>query len=72
MFSKVPAYIRWLAPKGSMEVHEEAWNAYPYCRTVVTVRLAIYLLTTSCAKTEENICYYKTVELLTSCLHFAH
>lgn len=36
--SKVPAYIRWLAPKGSLEVHEEAWNAYPYCRTVVTVR----------------------------------
>jgi len=26
-----------LAPKGSMEIHEEAWNAYPYCRTVITV-----------------------------------
>ena len=37
--SKVPAYIRWLAPKGSLEIHEEAWNAYPYCRTVVTVRI---------------------------------
>ncbi|KAH9632696.1 hypothetical protein HF086_016895 [Spodoptera exigua] len=35
--SKVPAFIRLLAPKGSLEVHEEAWNAYPYCRTVLTV-----------------------------------
>ncbi|XP_046963715.1 phosphatidylinositol transfer protein alpha isoform [Vanessa cardui] len=34
--SKVPAFIRMLAPKGSLEVHEEAWNAYPYCRTVLT------------------------------------
>lgn len=35
--SKVPAFIRVIAPKGSLEVHEEAWNAYPYCRTVITV-----------------------------------
>lgn len=34
--SKVPAFIRILAPEGSMEVHEEAWNAYPYCKTVIT------------------------------------
>lgn len=33
IFSKVPGFIRMLAPKGSLEVHEEAWNAYPYCRT---------------------------------------
>uniref|UniRef100_A0A667ZET5 Phosphatidylinositol transfer protein alpha isoform n=1 Tax=Myripristis murdjan TaxID=586833 RepID=A0A667ZET5_9TELE len=31
--SKVPGYIRALAPKSSLEVHEKAWNAYPYCRT---------------------------------------
>lgn len=35
--SKVPAFIRLVAPKGSLEIHEEAWNAYPYCRTVLTV-----------------------------------
>lgn len=35
--SKVPAFIRLLAPKGSLEIHEEAWNAYPYCRTIITV-----------------------------------
>ncbi|XP_055305802.1 phosphatidylinositol transfer protein beta isoform isoform X1 [Sitodiplosis mosellana] len=34
--SKVPAFIRLVAPKGSLEIHEEAWNAYPYCRTVLT------------------------------------
>lgn len=34
--SRVPGYIRLLAPKGSLEVHEEAWNAYPYCRTIIT------------------------------------
>jgi hypothetical protein len=36
--SKVPAFIRLLAPRGSLEIHEEAWNAYPYCRTVITVK----------------------------------
>lgn len=36
-FSKVPAFIRLLAPKGALEIHEEAWNAYPYCRTVISV-----------------------------------
>ncbi|KAG0723985.1 Phosphatidylinositol transfer protein alpha isoform [Chionoecetes opilio] len=34
--SKVPGYIRILAPEGSLEVHEEAWNAYPYCRTIIS------------------------------------
>ncbi|ROT68009.1 hypothetical protein C7M84_013884 [Penaeus vannamei] len=34
--SKVPSFIRLLAPEGSLEVHEEAWNAYPYCRTIIT------------------------------------
>lgn len=31
--SKVPAFVRILAPKGALEVHEKAWNAYPFCRT---------------------------------------
>ena len=31
--SKVPAFVRLLAPTGSLEVHEKAWNAYPFCRT---------------------------------------
>ncbi|XP_064612187.1 LOW QUALITY PROTEIN: phosphatidylinositol transfer protein alpha isoform-like [Liolophura sinensis] len=33
---KVPTFMRLIAPKGSLTVHEEAWNAYPYCRTVIT------------------------------------
>ena len=31
--SKVPAFVRLLAPTGSLEIHEKAWNAYPFCRT---------------------------------------
>ena len=25
-----------MALTGSLEIHEEAWNAYPYCKTVLT------------------------------------
>ncbi|KAM9853545.1 phosphatidylinositol transfer protein alpha isoform-like [Aulostomus maculatus] len=31
--SKVPKFVRLIAPKDSLQIHEEAWNAYPYCRT---------------------------------------
>lgn len=31
--SKVPAFIRVLAPSNSLEVDEKAWNCFPYCRT---------------------------------------
>ncbi|KAF0358889.1 phosphatidylinositol transfer protein [Gigaspora margarita] len=34
--SKVPAIIRALAPSGALELYEEAWNAYPHCKTVLT------------------------------------
>ncbi|XP_036124010.1 phosphatidylinositol transfer protein alpha isoform isoform X3 [Molossus molossus] len=34
--SKVPAFVRMLAPEGALNIHEKAWNAYPYCRTVIT------------------------------------
>ncbi|CAH8570523.1 unnamed protein product [Schistosoma margrebowiei] len=34
---KVPGYVRLLAPKGSLEIDEKAWNAYPYCRTVLQI-----------------------------------
>ena len=35
--SKVPSIIRVLAPSGALELYEEAWNAYPHCKTVLTV-----------------------------------
>ncbi|XP_074659706.1 phosphatidylinositol transfer protein alpha isoform-like isoform X1 [Tubulanus polymorphus] len=31
--TKVPRFIRTLAPTGSLEILEEAWNAYPKCKT---------------------------------------
>jgi len=34
--SKVPSFVRALAPKEALVVHEEAWNAYPYCKTVLS------------------------------------
>lgn len=39
LYSKVPKWIRAIAPKGSLEMHEEAWNAYPFCRTVINVKI---------------------------------
>ena len=33
---KVPTVIRMLAPNGALEVHEKAWNAFPYCKTQMT------------------------------------
>ncbi|TNN82292.1 Phosphatidylinositol transfer protein beta isoform [Liparis tanakae] len=34
--SKVPPFVKLFAPEGSLVFHEKAWNAYPYCRTIVT------------------------------------
>lgn len=31
--SKLPFFIRAIAPQNSLEVDEKAWNCYPYCRT---------------------------------------
>uniref|UniRef100_A0A8P4K7E7 Phosphatidylinositol transfer protein beta isoform n=1 Tax=Dicentrarchus labrax TaxID=13489 RepID=A0A8P4K7E7_DICLA len=31
--SKVPGFVKLLAPEGALVFHEKAWNAYPYCRT---------------------------------------
>jgi len=34
--SKVPNYVRVLSPKGALTIYEEAWNCYPWCRTIYT------------------------------------
>lgn len=33
---KTPNLIKLILPKGSLKVHEESWNAYPYTKTVLT------------------------------------
>ncbi|KAJ2336092.1 hypothetical protein GGH91_005334, partial [Coemansia sp. RSA 2671] len=33
---RVPSWIAAFLPKGAFEMHEEAWNAYPHCLTVMT------------------------------------
>ena len=40
--SKVPAFVRMIAPEGSLVFHEKAWNAYPYCRTSKLVPEALH------------------------------
>ncbi|KAI9594354.1 hypothetical protein BDF19DRAFT_131577 [Syncephalis fuscata] len=34
--NKVPGWVRKLAPAGALELYEEAWNGYPYCKTILT------------------------------------
>ena len=34
--TKLPRIIGKLAPKGALTIHEESWNAFPYCKTVLT------------------------------------
>uniref|UniRef100_UPI0035902ED0 phosphatidylinositol transfer protein beta isoform-like n=1 Tax=Myxine glutinosa TaxID=7769 RepID=UPI0035902ED0 len=34
--SKVPGFVRVIAPASALLFQEEAWNAYPYCKTVIT------------------------------------
>ena len=32
----LPDWIKKVLPNGSLEIHEESWNAYPYCITVLS------------------------------------
>lgn len=34
--SRVPSWVRFIFTDSSLSLHEEAWNAYPYCKTVLT------------------------------------
>ncbi|CAI4223195.1 unnamed protein product [Auanema sp. JU1783] len=34
--SKAPWFMQKVLPPEAFEVHEESWNAYPYCKTVIT------------------------------------
>lgn len=34
--SRVPGFVRLIFKDSSLSMHEEAWNAYPYCKTVLT------------------------------------
>ncbi|CAF1402218.1 unnamed protein product [Rotaria magnacalcarata] len=34
--SRVPGFVRLVFKESNLSMHEEAWNAYPYCKTVIT------------------------------------
>ncbi|XP_052314184.1 phosphatidylinositol transfer protein beta isoform-like isoform X2 [Oncorhynchus keta] len=40
--SKVPGWLRYIAPEGALVFHEKAWNAYPYCRTASSTHSSHY------------------------------
>lgn len=33
---RVPGWVKAIAPASALQLHEQAWNAYPYCRTELT------------------------------------
>lgn len=35
---RTPGWIQKLIPANLLDFHEEAWNAYPFCKTVISVR----------------------------------
>lgn len=36
LYQKVPPIVRFVAPTSALILNEVAWNAYPYCRTILT------------------------------------
>ncbi|KAK9968799.1 hypothetical protein ABG768_003103 [Culter alburnus] len=40
--SKVPGFVKMIAPEGALVFHEKAWNAYPYCRTSLRLLSHLY------------------------------
>ncbi|KAG0329488.1 hypothetical protein BG004_002328 [Podila humilis] len=34
--SRIPSWIRAVMPTGATKCQEQAWNAFPYCKTVIT------------------------------------
>lgn len=39
---KAPMFVRLIAPPSALVFTERAWNAYPYCRTVITVKIIFF------------------------------
>ena len=35
--SKVPGWVVAIAPANALKIEEKAWNAFPHCRTELTV-----------------------------------
>mmetsp|Transcript_7331 Transcript_7331/g.27424 ORF Transcript_7331/g.27424 Transcript_7331/m.27424 type:complete len:244 (+) Transcript_7331:565-1296(+) len=33
---RLPAFLKKFVPSKMLDFHEEAWNAYPYCKTIIT------------------------------------
>lgn len=60
--NKVPGWIRTIAPKSMLKLQEDAWNAYPFCKTELTCeyfakKLRILVQTMHCPDrgTQDNV-----------------
>ena len=36
LYSRVPRFVRYIAPKGSLEIYERSWNCFPWNKTVIS------------------------------------
>jgi hypothetical protein len=45
LHSKVPWVVRKIVPKGKLELYEEAWNAYPYSKSIINVEFLYFAAT---------------------------
>ena len=56
----LPGWLRSLAPKTALEVHEESWNAYPYTKTKFSLpfveKFQIHLETLFIADSGNQVC----------------
>jgi len=34
--ASLPSFVSYIVPSKMLDVHEESWNSYPYCKTVIT------------------------------------
>ena len=47
--SKVPGWFAAIAPADALKVDEKAWNAFPSCKTRLTVRSLFFPINESCS-----------------------
>ena len=63
--SKVPGWVVAIAPANALKIEEKAWNAFPHCRTELTVNnSSIYFF--------NNLLIYCDLESFYGCSFYLH
>lgn len=63
--SKLPSFVTALLPASLMTFNELAWNAYPYCRTILTVSVHVF----SIGRPLQNDFFDQKLEIKIESLH---